>query len=363
MRGLGVDTLAKLLRNRRTFRHALTWGRRDLRRPSPGGFRRVHRAVTGALAAAACLLTMAGCGSGSPAHRSDLVTPDQAKGIALAHLSKPTYSAGLKEDTGPLRVIEEAGLRLNPLPTPEPTVDPGIGHNVIIWVAHQSSYPLSFLAFDSPTVPGAQALPQLLRFIKASASSPWTVNFQVLLDLAATAPDVATDANGYAQEIPASRYGSFTVPPSRLAKDYAAYLSAGAGADATEFAPGGYTSGVIDGDNKLIRMRQQENKQAVTVSFTPSSDPISAYLLNDGGALVLVGVQSMTHVTPLKAGGVLTVTKDGMDVAGPAPGKYRDWTNELILLAALVDPAKGSAGKVSGLGAISGPVRSLSTPA
>jgi hypothetical protein len=320
------------------------------------------RRVAVGVALTGCVLAMAGCGSSASATQgSDLLTPDQAKGVALEHMQQPTYSASIKNDAGSLRAIEQAGLVVNPLPTPEPTNDPGVGHNVIVWVAHQSSYPLSFLAFDAPTVPGAQALPQLYHFTKASKTAPWAADFQVLVPASSAAPDVALDSKGYATAIPTSRYASFRVSPANLAKDFAAYLQAGNSADAHEFAPGQITSTVIDGDNKLVRDEEQQKGATATLTFTPTDDESSAYLLSDGSALVLVGVRSQTHVVAGKT--LITATKDGKGVVGPSPGKYKDTTNELLLLAAFIDPPKGGTAKVTGFGALSGPVRSTATPA
>ena len=310
---------------------------------------------------AGSMLAMVACGSGGSTKTADLLTPDQATAAALAHLQKPTLSAALKDDTGSLRAYDQANLTLNPLPSPEPTIDPSITHHVTVWVAHQSSYPLSFLCLDSPTVPGGQALPTMFFFTKAAAASSWTVTYQVVLTAMANAPDVAIDSGGYAQVIPANRYSALLASPAQLGGDYSAYITAGNSADTHEFAPGPLTSQTIDANNQNIRGRAQQRGETETVSYVPSGDPVVAYLLNDGGALVLVGLRASAHLVATKA--PITVSMDGKGISGPAPGKYHDITFERVVMNAFVDPPKNSTDRVAGIGANGGPIRSTGTPA
>ena len=311
---------------------------------------------------AGSLLGMAACGSaGSSGGAADLITPDQAKAVAMAHLQKPTQSATIADEVGSLRAIDQAGQALSPAKTPEPTQDPGIMHSVTVWVAHQSSYPLSFVCFDAPTATQGTALPVLLFFNKPTRSAPWSVSYQIFMNGMSAAPDVALDSGGYARVFPRARYGSLFVAPTQLANDYATYLTAGSSADTHEFAPGSYTSQVVDADNRNIRNIAQQKQETVTVTGAPTGDPVVAYLLNDGGAVVLFGTRVTTHAVATKA--PITITHDGKGIAAPAPGRYRDTTAELLLLVAFIDPPRGSGDRLTGIGAFGGTVRATGTPA
>lgn len=313
---------------------------------------------TGCAAVGVCLLMVA-CGSSAP-RTSELVTPDQAKAVATAHVLKPLYSAMIKEDAGPARALAQAGLVLNPLATPEPTQDTRLNHNISVWVPHQTSYPVSFICYDGATAFGS-TLPELYVFTKVSPASSWTVIYQMILNIMSTAPDVALDSDGYAQVIPTSRDGAFLVSPVQVAADYGAYLQAGNSTDGHEFAPGPATSAVVERNNKRIREAAQTDGATLSYAFATTDDPVFAYLLNDGSALVLTNLRATRSEVATK--GTITVSKDGKGITGPAPGNYRNITRDELLFAAFIVPPKRSADKVSGLGLGGGVIRSTATRA
>ncbi len=312
------------------------------------------------IAAACCAIMVVACGSQAPAKAADVVTPDQAK-QAFLHMAEGSPAAFINATTGSLRQITLAQDRLTPVASAAATPDPSWTHDVTVWVAHQSQYPVSFLCVDNITVGGRQAAPNLYRLDKASASAPWTFSYQLLVPSPADVPSLAVDSGGYAQVISSDRYGQFKVSPASLGRDFAMYLTAANSADDHQFAPGQYTSTLIDNDNNVIRTAAQEKAETVTTTWSPTGDPVTAYLLNDGGALVLIGVQASVHVVPRT--GAITITKDGKGVTGPGPGRYRDTTTVTLLIAAFIVPAKGSTEKVSAVGGFVGPVSSTARPA
>jgi hypothetical protein len=286
-----------------------------------------------------------------------VVTPEQAKQAYLALAQGPT-AAFLKAATGSLREISTAQASL--LASPEAVPDPSTTHDVTVWVGHQSSYPASFLCIDSMGVSGRPTTPYLFRLDRASASAPWTVSYQMQFASPADIPAVALDGSGYAQSVSSERYGRFTASPASLARDYAAYLGAGNSTDDHEFVPGQFTSGLIDANNKVIRSAAQDKHVSVTESWSITGDPVAAYLLSDGGVLVLLGVRATAHAVPRS--GTITIVQDGRGVTAPAPGKYRDTTTVSLLLAAFTVPPKGSADKVSAVAGYNGAVSSTGTP-
>jgi hypothetical protein len=233
-------------------------------------------------------------------------------------------------------------------------------HDVTVWVGHQSGYPASFLCLDNPTVGGKPIVPNVYRLEKASASAPWRVSSQLLPTTPSALPSLAVDGDGYAQVISSDRYGKFLASPASLSRDYAAYLTAGNSADDHEFAPGNMTSALIDNTNKAIRTAAQDHTQTVTTAWSPTGDPISVYLQNDGTAFVVLGIRSTTQI--VAKSGAITVTKDGKGITGPAPGKYRDTTSVSILLVGFAVPAKGSNDRVAAVAAYGGTVSSTGTP-
>jgi hypothetical protein len=310
--------------------------------------------------AAACLGTLlagglAACGSVS-ASASSLITVAQARTVAQLWLHADN-AAELDQLSGSLQRIDHAAERLR-TPGPDPTPDQRV-HDDTIWMAPQSKYPLSFLCFDKPlSGPGKSSSLQLFRFSKASAAAPWKVTHAVIFASVTSRPAVALDASGFAQTVSPKDYGKYLVSPARLAYDWAAYLQAGNASDAAEFAPGVLTTQQIQANQKQVSDNAAKH-YVFTHAYAPTDDPVDAYVLKDGSALVLVGLEQTSHVVAQQD--PMTVTEDGKGVVGPAPGTYRESTTVVLVMATFTDPAKGSTQKVSGTGAYFGPVTTTAT--
>ena len=304
---------------------------------------------------AATLLTaaLAGCGSASAA--TDLITPAQARTIVQTWLHA-SYSAQVDAERGSLQRIDRATNLLRTGPAPTTDTRP---HDDTIWVAHQSQYPITFLCFDKPLTGGGQTNPgQLFRFSRTSPTAPWTVTHQDELISLGSRPAVALDSAGYAQLAPAQDYGKFLVSPAKLGHDWAAYLQSGNAADAREFAPGVLTTQAI-ATNKQTISSNASKQYALSYSYVPTGDPVDAYVLRDGSALVLVAIEQTAHTVAGKD--PIKVTGDGKGVVAPGPGSYHDLTQVSLVLAAFTIPPKGSAVKVSGIAAYFGPVSATAT--
>ncbi len=304
---------------------------------------------------ASMLLTVA-CGSNASTTGADLVTPDQAKAVLLSMVTLPSTAELVKRETGSLRAIDQASVSMSPPQSPDSSG--GQTHNVTVWVAHQSSYPLSFLGYDHPAKPGATYAPILYFLTKATQSAPWVVDYFMVIN---STPDVAVSSDGYAQVIPESRYGALLAAPNQLAKDYAAYRTAANSADAHEFAPGSSTTDLIDGDNKNVRQAEQQGGVTVSFAFAPTTDPVAAYLMKDGSALVLFGIRETVHVVAGK--NPIVVSTDGKGINGPPPGKYHDTDQDVLQLFGVLDPPKTGTDKVSVQGFWAGSVRASGTKA
>jgi hypothetical protein len=99
--------------------------------------------------------------------------------------------------------------------------------------------------------------------------------------------------------------------------------------------------------------------ETISISYQPTDDPVDAYAMSDGGALVLVGLQETIDVVAGAA--PIKVTADGKGVVAPAPGNYHDLTTVQLVLAAFTVPPKTSALKVTGIGLYLGPISTIGT--
>lgn len=306
------------------------------------------RLLAAGCAAALTTGCLSGCGSAKAA--SDVITLAGAKAVAQSWIHA-ALATEIAQEGGSLQRIDESFEAMR-TPGPTPTPDPLV-HEDDIWMAHQSGYPVSFLCIDRSVASGQSTAGQMFRFRKADAASPWTVTHQDRFLSLGSRPRPVLDADGYAHIVPAADYGRFLASPAKLGADLAAYLQANNASDGREFAPGEMTTGWLDQLKQLVDSGAAQHV-ATTFSFAATDDPVDAYLLSDGGALVLTGVQ-MT-VRRVASSGSITVTDDGKGVMGPAPGSYHEVTTILLALGAFVVPPKGSAAKVSGIGIYSGTV-------
>ncbi len=313
--------------------------------------RLIGSACAGALAAG-CL---AACGSANAAV-SDLLTPAQAKVVLQAWLHAP-MDAQVAQESGSLQRVDQAHAALS-TPGPSPMADRGL-HDDTIWVAHQTRYPISFLVFDRPLVGGGQiSSGQLFRFSKQSASAAWQVTHQDELFANVAKPAVTVDADGYAQTVSTGDYGRLMVSPAKLAADWATYLQAQDVSDTREFGPGPLTTDHITG-NKKDAASDASKHYSYTYTYAPTNDPVDAYRLADGGALVLVAIEATDHIHANAE--PVSVTTDGKGITDPAPGSYRDVTRVLLVLGAFSVPPKGGTAKVTGVGVYFGPVTATGT--
>jgi hypothetical protein len=320
-------------------------------------------ALTARLVALGCaggiaVTGLSGCGSSASASGNDLVSLKQAKQVALDYLHTNPV-AEVDQERGALQRIDQATNAFR-TPGPAPTPDTHI-HDVTVWLAHQSQYPISFVAFDKPLLQGQTSAGQLFRFSKTSASAAWTVTHQDLLLSIASRPAVALDSEGFAQLVPASDYGKLSVSPAAVGKDWAAYLAARNVGDAHEFAPGSYTTGNIESTKKQIDDFAAQHS-TLTLTYTASQDPVDAYVLKDGSALVLAGIEVNSR-NVANAGSSIKQTEDGKNISGPPAGSYREVDNTTLVLAAFTVPPKGSTVKVSVIGAYYGLVAAKGIPA
>jgi hypothetical protein len=206
-------------------------------------------------------------------------------------------------ESGPLGAIDEAGLRASHVNHPDgnPSYSPLVFSDAKFLIPRQRGWPKFFVA-DTATNRGSGTR-WLLVFRRGAAGEPWLADF---LAVAAPGqiPAVATDADGYAREVPPAGT-DLRVQPGELGAAYTGYLRDGTGG---LFAPGPATTELRAGRDRNARtadsVTQFADQPAQGGGFTPV-----ALRLKDGGALVFFGTHQQARST-FRAGYRLAIDAD-----------------------------------------------------
>ncbi len=235
--------------------------------------------------------------------------------------------------------------------------------DVSVYVPDQSSYPLTFLAFETISAEGqAASSQQFLVFAKESSDAPWKATYAAALVPDAVVPRVATDQDELATLVKGKRADSLHVNPTKLAPKLARLWqrSAGGVAIAKPFSPGLLTTDAI---NVFIGQLEQLplNEARVDFKFTSSeSQPVCFATVGDG-ALCFFVVNYTATLDPVSGAFVQDDTRAPLSGLVP-PGEYGGviFEHTAILLAAV--PKRSKLARVDVIGLYSGLVAAEGTP-
>jgi hypothetical protein len=203
----------------------------------------------------------------------------------------------------------------------------------------------SFLALVTWTSPETYPEPEALEFRRVSPDGPWRAELRARLINNTPPPTIVTDRGGGAGMVDARRTKKLRFSGEQVVETLSGYYSDGEGSDAlvsrsdTLVAPGPFTSG-------LVKRRKQSNESFQIQhqrEYRPGRYPTMAYLLGDGGGLMLVSLEGTRHMFT-KEPTLVTLQQDasreGLGGLVP-PGQYSSLIFQTItMLAVEVPPAK-----------------------
>ena len=254
------------------------------RRPRP------RRTALGLAAAALLTATASGCVT---VHGSTALVPSARKADAqraLDHFVTVSNAANSRLDpspvaaveTGALGAIDGSGIKIRHVnhPAGNPGYQPLVLSDTRFLIPRQRGWPKWFVA---DTADNRDKGRWLLTFVRDRAGQPWKASYLLVVGNSRL-PDVAVDADGYAEPVPLAGTG-LLVQPGELARRYTDYLQHGDKVPAV-FAAGRYTS-LVRQDR---RTRYAPNPQYVTAFADQAADPAQyapvALRLRNGGAMV-----------------------------------------------------------------------------
>ncbi|MDO0927965.1 hypothetical protein QQY24_22095 [Streptomyces sp. TG1A-8] len=324
---------------------------RDRRRR---GLRRRDRNALIAASLTALSLTASGC---VVVHGEREVLPAATRAEAARALSAFTaayngadkaYDRSLDEDrvAGALADIDGARLRAGHLNSPagNPHHTPLELTDAKYTIPKKAGWPRWFVA-DARGNKGGDVR-WLLVFERDGLGEPWQVAFLTLV-APGDVPEFRTDADGWAEAVPAGSAG-LAVPPADLSARYAAYLEDGG----KTFADGPQTSGW-----RATRRKQAEKpglvRQYVDEPLTRGDYAPLALRTADGGALVFFASH---HYEKQTAAAGTSVPVPNRDVQALTKGRIKQsLTLESVSNEVALDPA--GSGAVSVLGRVQGLTR------
>ncbi|MFF9313407.1 hypothetical protein ACF1BS_21090 [Streptomyces sp. NPDC014748] len=320
----------------------------------PRRLRRLERKVLAAASVAALSLTASGC---VVVHGEREVLPATTRAEAARALAEFTdaynkadkaYDSSLDAAyvTGALGAIDAARLKAGHVNSPGGNAahTPLKLSDAKFTIPKKAGWPRWFLA-DAEGNKGGSAR-WLLVFTRDGLGAKWRAAYLTLVAPGAV-PTFRTDADGWAEAVPAGAAGQ-VAPPAGLSKDYAAYLKDGG----TSFADGAYTSD----------WRAQRAKTAVRPGLATQyiDEPLTnggcaplALRTADGGALVFFATH---HYQKQTAAAGTSVPTPNQSVRALTEGEIKQsLTMEFVSNQVALDPAQGaSGGKITLLGRLQG---------
>ncbi|MEU2880310.1 hypothetical protein [Streptomyces sp. NPDC007070] len=320
----------------------------------PRRLRRLERKVLAAASVAALSLTASGC---VVVHGEREVLPATTRAEAARALAEFTdaynkadkaYDSSLDAAyvTGALGAIDAARLKAGHVNSPGGNAahTPLKLSDAKFTIPKKAGWPRWFLA-DAEGNKGGSAR-WLLVFTRDGLGAKWRAAYLTLVAPGAV-PKFRTDADGWAEAVPAGAAGQ-VAPPAGLGKDYTAYLKDGGG----PFADGAYTSD----------WRAQRAKTAVRPGLATQyiDEPLTnggyaplALRTADGGALVFFATH---HYQKQTAAAGTSVPTPNQSVRALTEGEIKQsLTMEFVSNQVALDPAQGaSGGKITLLGRLQG---------
>ncbi|QKW27263.1 hypothetical protein HUT11_14865 [Streptomyces seoulensis] len=320
----------------------------------PRRLRRLERGVLAAASVAALALTASGC---VVVHGEREVLPAATRAEAARALDAFTdaynradkaYDGSLDAGyvTGALGAIDAARLRAGHATSPggNPAHTPLKLTDATFTIPKKAGWPRWFVA-DAKANKGGDAR-WLLVFTREEPDAKWRAAYLTLVAPSAL-PAFRTDADGWAEAVPAGSAGQLA-PPGDLSRDYAAYLKDGGGS----FAAGPYTS-----DWRAQRARTAVRPglatQYIDEPLTNGGYAPLALRTADGGALVFFAAH---HYQKQTAAAGASVPAPNQSVRALTEGEIKQsLTMEFVSSQVALDPARDAAGgKLKLLGRIQG---------
>jgi hypothetical protein len=235
--------------------------------------------------------------------------------------------------------------------------------SISVFVPDQSSYPLTFLAFErftSSTTGNVNE--QFLVFAKASSDASWKVTHAASLLPAVSVPSVATDQDGLATLVTGKRASKLQVNPTKLSpKLTKLWQSSAEGVPiAKPFEPGLLTT-----EAALVFLNELEqlpiNESQVDFEFRSTESQPLCFASADEGVLCFFVINYRTTLDPVSGVFVQDDTREtltGLVVPGEYGGVIFDRT--AIVLAAV--PTRSKLARVEVVGMYNGLVAAEGTP-
>ncbi|MER7400467.1 hypothetical protein ABT381_33710 [Streptomyces sp. NPDC000151] len=236
-------------------------------------------------------------------------------------------------ETGALQDIDEAviktdrrlGTGFQPLELRDPE----------FVIPKMAGWPKFFLA---NTVSNRKNSRWTLAFTRSGPQEKWKAAY--LLPLSAGAvPEFATDADGYAEAVPAGKGSAgLTVDPGKLGRTYARYLKTGEG---DTFAPGPYTDRLRQ---QRAAVAKQPGRRIDTIDQAYKF-PAMALRTKDGGALAFFATHHFQHKT-LSPGSTINITPEVEAVLDGPKEKTNKMTFTTVSEQVVKVPAEDDGGRV-----------------
>lgn len=312
--------------------------------------RRLDRKILAAASVTALSLTASGC---VVVHGEREVLPATTRAEAAEALRQFTsaynaadkaYDASLDADhtAGPLAAIDSARLKAGRTNHPDgnPAHAPLELTDAKYTIPKKAGWPRWFVA-DTKANKGGKSR-WLVVFTRDGLDETWQATYLTLV-APERMPEFKTDADGWAEAVPADSAG-LAAPPGDLSEDYTAYLRNGG----TSFADGVHTSSWRE-----VREKRSSRPGLVTQFIDePLTDGDYAPLAlrtKDGGAMVFFTTRHYEKQTAARGAAVPTPNKD---VQALTDGEIKQsLTMEFVSNEVALDPADG---KVSVLGRVQG---------
>lgn len=311
----------------------------------------MRRALVAAVAAVALPVAAAisGCGASGGTHSSgssappSLITKQQAQQVLSQYTAANNRSNKLRDpsvlasyEAGSSYQLDQGSYRWTKVTDPSNRNYTAISYlSPVFYIPQQLHYPAWFVVRawqQDAKKPGSGPAGGYiyLIFTKASASAKWMEVLEPFaVSSSATLPQVATDANGFAEPVTAADAQRLAVAPSKLPSLDVSYLNYGTYQQMTQQLektrglkpksqpkPVGFANGqanLNDVHDLAFWRKTMPRGSSQTDLYTTTSDPVYALRTTDGGALVFYDLRaSLTLGAPYGgAMGLMTIHVPG----------------------------------------------------
>jgi hypothetical protein len=235
--------------------------------------------------------------------------------------------------------------------------------SIDVFVPDQSSYPLTFLAFERFTSSTTGSVnEQFLVFAKASSDAPWKVTHAASLLPEVIVPEVATDQDGLATLVTGKRASKLQVNPTKLSPKLAKLWRSSA--DGVPIAKP-FEPGLLTTEAAAVFLSELErlpiNESRVDFEFRSTENQPLCFASADEGALCFFIIHYRSTLDPVS--GVFVQDDTRATLTGLIePGEYGGviFDRTAIVLAAV--PKRGNLARVEVIGLYNGLVAAEALP-